>query len=47
MRVKSRAARAARQFRELAAMLKARVRERFGLELQEEVQYLGFGPAAR
>jgi len=38
---------AARQFRELAAELKARVRDRFGLELQEEVQYLGFGPAAR
>jgi UDP-N-acetylmuramate dehydrogenase len=37
----------ARQFRELAAELKARVRERFGLELEEEVQYLGFGPGAR
>ena len=37
----------ARQFRDLAAELKARVRERFGLELEEEVQYLGFGPGAR
>jgi UDP-N-acetylenolpyruvoylglucosamine reductase len=46
MRVKSRAAGAARQFRELVAELKARVRERFGLELQEEAQYLGFGGSA-
>jgi UDP-N-acetylmuramate dehydrogenase len=32
----------ARELRELVAELKARVRERFGLELEEEVQYVGF-----
>jgi UDP-N-acetylmuramate dehydrogenase len=30
------------ELRELVAELKARVRERFGLELEEEVQYVGF-----
>jgi len=32
----------ARELRELIADLKARVRARFGLELEEEVQYVGF-----
>ena len=32
----------AREFRDLAAELKSRVRERFGLEIEEEVQYVGF-----
>lgn len=32
----------ARELRELIAAMKARVRERFGLELEEEVQYIGF-----
>lgn len=32
----------ARELCELIAELKARVRERFGLELEEEVQYIGF-----
>jgi UDP-N-acetylmuramate dehydrogenase len=32
----------ARELCELVAELKARVRERFGLELEEEVQYVGF-----
>lgn len=32
----------AAEFRELAAELKKRVRERFNVELEEEVQYLGF-----
>jgi UDP-N-acetylmuramate dehydrogenase len=32
----------ARELRKLVAELKARVRERFGLELEEEVQYVGF-----
>jgi UDP-N-acetylmuramate dehydrogenase len=33
----------ARDLRDLVAELKARVQERFGLELEEEVQYVGFG----
>jgi UDP-N-acetylmuramate dehydrogenase len=32
----------ARELRELIAELKSRVRARFGLELEEEVQYAGF-----
>jgi len=36
----------ARELCELIAELKARVRDRFGLELEEEVQYVGFPPAA-
>ena len=35
----------ARELCELIAELKARVRKQFGLELQEEVQYVGFLPA--
>lgn len=35
----------AREFRALVEELKRRVRERFGLELEEEVQYIGFGEA--
>jgi len=35
----------ARELCELIAELKARVRSRFGLELEEEVQYVGFSPA--
>ena len=34
----------ARQLRALIDELKSRVRARFGLELEEEVQYLGFPP---
>jgi UDP-N-acetylmuramate dehydrogenase len=33
----------ARELREIIGELKERVRERFGLELEEEVQYVGFG----
>jgi UDP-N-acetylmuramate dehydrogenase len=33
----------AAEFRALAEELKRRVRERFGVELEEEVQYIGFG----
>lgn len=33
----------ASEFRALVAELKRRVRERFGIELEEEVQYIGFG----
>ena len=33
----------ARDLVSLIAQLKARVRERFGIELEEEVQYIGFG----
>lgn len=33
----------AADFRALAGELKRRVRERFGIELEEEVQYIGFG----
>jgi UDP-N-acetylmuramate dehydrogenase len=32
----------ARQLCEIIGELKTRVRERFGLELEEEVQYVGF-----
>ncbi len=35
----------ARELCELIGELKSRVRERFGLELEEEVQYVGFSPA--
>jgi len=35
----------ARQLREIIGELKGRVRERFGLDLEEEVQYVGFGGA--
>lgn len=35
----------ARELCELIGELKARVRRRFGLELEEEVQYVGFSPA--
>jgi UDP-N-acetylmuramate dehydrogenase len=38
------AAGTARELRELIGELKARVRDRFGLELEEEVQYVGFPP---
>jgi UDP-N-acetylmuramate dehydrogenase len=34
----------ARELREIIEELKARVRARFGLELEEEVQYIGFSP---
>jgi UDP-N-acetylmuramate dehydrogenase len=34
----------ARQLCELIGDLKCRVREQFGLELEEEVQYVGFPP---
>jgi UDP-N-acetylmuramate dehydrogenase len=37
----------AAEFRSLVAELKRRVRERFGIELEEEVQYIGFEEAAR
>jgi UDP-N-acetylmuramate dehydrogenase len=37
----------ASQLCELIGELKSRVREQFGLELQEEVQYVGFSPAAQ
>ncbi len=33
----------ARQLCEIISELKSRVRQRFGLELEEEVQYVGFG----
>ena len=36
----------ARQLCEIVSCLKSRVRERFGLELEEEVQYIGFSPDA-
>ncbi len=36
----------ARELCELIGELKSRVREQFGLELEEEVQYVGFSPAA-
>jgi UDP-N-acetylmuramate dehydrogenase len=35
----------ARELCELIGELKSRVREQFGLELEEEVQYVGFSPA--
>ncbi len=35
----------ARELVELIGVLKTKVRDRFGLELEEEVQYVGFGPA--
>lgn len=35
----------ARELRELIGELKTRVRKQFGLELEEEVQYVGFSPA--
>ena len=34
----------ARELCEIVSCLKSRVRERFGLELEEEVQYIGFSP---
>jgi UDP-N-acetylmuramate dehydrogenase len=37
----------ARELCELIGELKSRVREQFGLELEEEVQYVGFSPAAQ
>jgi len=37
----------ARELCELIDELKSRVRSRFGLELEEEVQYVGFSPAAQ
>jgi UDP-N-acetylmuramate dehydrogenase len=37
----------ARELCELIVELKARVRTQFGLELEEEVQYVGFSPAAQ
>ena len=37
----------ARELCELIAELKTRVRDRFGLELEEEVQYIGFPAASR
>jgi len=36
----------AAEFRALVGELKRRVRERFGIELEEEVQYIGFGEVA-
>jgi UDP-N-acetylmuramate dehydrogenase len=35
----------AREVCELIGELKSRVRNQFGLELEEEVQYVGFSPA--
>ena len=37
----------ARELCELIDELKSRVRSQFGLELEEEVQYVGFSPAAQ